>query len=115
MSTNNSDFSLRGIVVGSTTGDDKKMCLKVVVLAVTLRNQRGTEWSYPHPSVVNIKVYPGNLTPDQVKHLSEVGTEALFMVSRGSELLVEDIAYATPHPVREFDEFVNNALKWGGV
>ena len=103
----NYDVSLRGIVVDSAANYGNVMFVKIAVLSATMHNKKGKEWNFSNrPSVVNVKIYPGNLTPEQVCNLSQIGTETLLRITLGEEILVEEAAYAHPHPVRGMDEFI---------
>lgn len=103
----NYDISLKGIVVDQSADYGKKMFVKVAVLSAVMHNKRGARWNFGKcPSVINVAIYPGNLTPEQRLNLSQIGTETLLRVTLGDEVLVEEVAYANLHPVRSLDEFV---------
>ncbi|MBQ8481616.1 MAG: hypothetical protein IJ532_03695 [Alphaproteobacteria bacterium] len=98
---------MRGIVVDSAANYGNVMFVKIAVLSATMHCQKGREWNFgPRPSVVNVKIYPGNLTPEQMNNLSNIGTETLLRITLGEETLVEEVAYAHLHPVRGLDEFI---------
>lgn len=103
----NYDVSLRGIVVDSAANYGNVMFVKIAVLSATMHNQKGRKWNFStRPSVVNVKIYPGNLTPELLNNLSQIGTETLLRITLGDEILVEEAAYANPHPIRGLDEFI---------
>lgn len=103
----NYDVSLKGIVVDQSANYGNVMFVKFAVLSATMHNQHRVRQSFSKcPPVVNVKIYPGNLTPEQMHDISKIGTEALLHITMGDEILVEEVAYANTNPVRSLGEFL---------
>jgi hypothetical protein len=105
---NNCDVSLKGVITNCTQPDNKKLSFEVAVMNVNMHNRRGAKWSFRLPPIVKLDVYCGNLTPAQIAHLTQKGTVALFYITLGDEILVEEAAYVAPHPAREIGEFIDD-------
>ena len=108
----NYDVSLKAVVTGCTKKDNDKLLFEVAVLSVTLDNKRDRRWNFRIPPIVRLEVYCGNLTADQYDYMSQKGTVAVFGITLGDEILVEEVAYVTPHQAKEIGAFMD-ALKTG--
>lgn len=102
----NYDLSLKGVVTNCSQPDNKKLSFEVAVLDVTRDDRQGAKWNFRIPPIVRLEVYCGNLTPEQIAHITRKGTVAVFHITLGEEILVEETAYVTPHPSREIGEFI---------
>ena len=111
---NNCDVSLKGVITNCTQPDNKKLSLEVAVINVNMHNRMGAKWFFRLPPIVKLDVYCGNLTPEQIAHMTQKGTVATFNITLGEEILVEEAAYVTPHSPHEIGEFIKelNAGKY---
>ena len=105
---NNFDVSLKGVITNCSQPDMRKLSFEVAVLNADMKNRKGAKWFFPLPPIVRLEVYCGNLTPAQIAHLTQKGTVAVFHVTIGEEILVEEAAYVTPHPAYDIREFIDS-------
>ncbi len=105
---NNCDVSLKGVITNCTQSDSKKLSFEVAVLKVDMKNRKGAKWFFHLPPIVRLDVYCGNLTPAQIAHLTQKGTVAVFHITTGKEILVEETVYVTPHPAYDIREFIDS-------
>ena len=105
---NNYDISLKGVITNCTQPDKQKMSFEVAVLKVEMMNRRGAKQIFSLPPIVRLEVYCGNLTPTQIAHMTQKGTAAVFHITLGDEILVEETVYVTPHPAYDIREFVDS-------
>lgn len=100
------DLSLTGTVVEHSQSDDGMFVFEVLVTCAVLHNQAATR-TFRRPSIVRIKVHPGNLVANQLDLLKKKGAEATFNYTIRPEILVEDVLCGTQRPVREQEEFIS--------
>lgn len=102
----NYDVSLSGVIINCTQSDSKKLLFEVAVLKVIKNNLVSSKWNFKIPPIVKFEVYYGNLTSEQIVYMTQKGTFAVFGITLGDEILVEEGAYVTSHHVQELGEFL---------
>lgn len=108
----NYDVSMKAMVIACTQKDNEKLLLEVAVLNVTMDNDSDSQCNFGVPPIVNMEVYCGNLTAKQYIIMLQKGTVAVFGISLGEEILVEEVACVIPHPAKEIGAFLD-AVKTG--
>ena len=100
------DLSLTGTVVDHSQSPDGMFVFDVLVTCAVQHNCSATR-TFRRPSIVKIKVYPGNLVANQLEVLKTKGAEATFNFTVNPEILVEDVYCGFQRPVRDQNEFIS--------